>query len=194
MKSGLDVMLAQIESDANTIKARRLEAAHDEGAKKYHELLAHATRRQDKSREIYNERVKQRYHNQLSAIDKSLSQEMDDVRQMGVDKVIEIARARMQNLDQQALEIILHQALTTHVNGIKPRIICNAHNHQGFVNAVGHTYQIVVDGSLSSGFILAFPDYDIDYRFETVFEHHKDALRRIALNALFDKETRTWII
>lgn len=186
MHDGMDVLLETLQKQADETKARRLEAAHDEGAKKYQAMIAQATRRLEKNKGINHERIKQRYRNELSAIDKALHQDRDDARRVYVDKVLETAKRRLHQLNQEALDTILKQALTTHVNGLKPRIICSPRNHQGFVEAVGQYYQIVADESLQAGFILAFPDYDIDYRFDTIFEYRKEALRRIALQALFE--------
>lgn len=184
---GIESIISSLQHDAQTEFNAQIETAHQKGEERYHEMIAETQNRiknieknqKEECRHVYQRNVK-RYQNEAQ-------KSIDDLKHSFVSEVLSEALNNLQTMDDSMFVELLKNVLKRENGSQKPRIIVDKTRYEAALTALGTEYQVIQDEDMSSGFILNFKDYDIDYEFSHLFQYNKESFTKLALLHLFEE-------
>lgn len=183
---GIESIISSLQHDAQTEFNAQIETAHQKGEERYHEMIAETNKRLVNIERSQKEEVKHLYRRNVRHYTNEAQKEIDDLKNTYVNEVLNEALLRLQNMDDEKFISLLESVLQRENGGQKPRIFVEKARYASVLSALGSEYQVIEDNTMTSGFLLNFEDYDIDYEFSHLFQYNKESFTKLTLLHLFE--------
>lgn len=181
-------LISSITSDEEKDYDRIVNQAHTEGEALYNDMIKKAKLKIEKQKERNEINLKHMYQQQVRIIENEIQKDLVLLKNDYVQQFLNASINDLENMSDEALFALIDRVLNDEKDHHRPRIYIDSAHYASVLAKYGASYQVVEKSDLTTGFILSYEQFDIDFEFKNLLLYHEEVLHKIAQIKLFEAQ------